>query len=369
MEKRGRKEWTREERRLMHSMRQAGKSFAEIGKFLDRDWRVVKRASRRYEPESPFTRRCLSSPYDRASHDHEEHKKRLRAPKSRSGRLMDNERLRAYVEAQLRAGVTPELIAGRIEQETGESAVCHETIYQWIYTERPDLKEFLPLVSKRGRCKRGSRNQHRHQEPAAPKRSISERPEVVEKKERFGDHERDTVKGPLGSKPCILTLRERRSRVVMLEKLSDGTAEAAKSATVFRLKQFPKELRLTMTQDNGPENALHAEEEKLLEMTQYFCHPYCAPERGSVENANRFAVRSAFPKGTDFGQVNFAQVRAAEISFNNRPMKCLGFRTPIEVFSEELKKRGLAPEQVGLQRVDPIPFRDFVKKEQAPLRA
>ena len=192
MEKVQRKEWTREERQLLHKMLCSGKSFSEIGLILDRDRRVVKRASVRYEPENPITRRSLSNPYDRGSHDHEEHKRRLRAPKSRSSRLTGNARLRGYVEAQLRAGVTPELISGRIEHETGERAVCHETIYQWIYTERQDLIEFLPLVSKRGRRKRGSRNQHR-QEPAAPKRSISERPEEVEKKERFGDHERDTV--------------------------------------------------------------------------------------------------------------------------------------------------------------------------------
>lgn len=365
MEKTKRKEWTREERQLLHVMRQRGKSFQEIGKLLDRDWRVVKRAWKRYEPESPFTRRSVADPYERAKHDYEEHKKRLKKPKNR--RRLGNGVIRKYVEAQLRAGVTPELIAGRIEAETGERAVCHETIYQWIYTERRELMKFLPLVSERGRRKRSSQNQYRHREPAAPKRSISERLRVVENKDRFGDYERDTVKGPQGSKPCILTIRERKGRIVMLEKLYDGTAEAAKAATIFRLKPFPKELRLTMTQDNGSENALHAEEEKILEMTQYFCHPYCAPERGSVENANRFAVRRTFPKGTDFTQVNFAQVKAAEVWFNNRPMKCLGFHTPMEVFSKELKKKGLTPEQVGLKRVDPIPFQAFVKEEFAAL--
>jgi len=367
MKKKIRKEWTRDERQRLHVMKQEGKSFQEIGNFLGRDWRVVKRAWKRYEPESPFTRRLLSDPYDRARHDHEEHKKRLRGPKRRV--RLGNLAIQNYVEVQLQAGLSPEQIAGRIAAERGERIVCHETIYQWIYTSRRDLMEYLPLVSKRGRAKRSSQNQPRHREPAAPKRSISERENVVANRERFGDHERDTVKGPQGSKPCVLTIRERKSRIVMLEKLHDGTAEAAKSATIRRLKPLPKELRLTMTQDNGPENALHHEEEIILDMTQYFCHPYCAPERGSVENANRFAVRRAFPKGTDFTRVTLEQVMVAEVVFNNRPMKCLNFLTPMEVFAAELLRAGFTPEQVGLTRIDPIPYANFVEEAENKLRA
>ena len=153
------------------------------------------------------------------------------------------------------------------------------------------------------------------------------------------------------SGPCIQNISDRKVRVVWLSKLHACNADAASAATERRLMLLPEELRRSMTQDNGSENANHAAEEEKLKLKQHFCHPYSAWERGTVEKLNRSAVRRFFPKGTDFSDVNFSQVSEAETFSNNRPMKCLGFRTPIEMLAEELKPFNLTPADIGLQHV------------------
>jgi transposase, IS30 family len=342
-----RKEFTLEERQLLHVMLCRGAGFDEIAVLLDRNPKVVKRAALRYKPASPVVLRA-QAPLERAWHDHEEHRRRLRKPKHRL-RLRTRER-QDYVEKRLEKA-SPELIAGRYRLEHPGDTMSHESIYQWIYADRRDLIQRLEIVSKRGNRPRSSSRQYRHREPAPPKRSISVRPKAIEKRKRVGHFERDTVHGPKGSGACVLNLAERRSRTVFLRKLHAIQAEPVKQATKERLQKLPPALRLTMTQDNGPENSLHHEEEREMGMTHFFCHPYSAYERGTVEKLNRSAIRRFFPKGTDFSLVNFSQIEQAEAAHNNRPMKCLAYRTPLEVFAKALMKYNLAPADVGLRQL------------------
>jgi IS30 family transposase len=67
----------------------------------------------------------------------------------------------------------------------------------------------------------------------------------------------------------------------------------------------------------------------------YYCHPYCSYERGTVERKNRNLLWY-YPKGTDFGKVPGYEIIRAQNKINNRPMKCLRYRTPTEVWSDEL---------------------------------
>lgn len=347
MKKRKRREWALDERQLMHVMLSKGKGFREIGEMLDRDWRVVKRAARRYDPQNPIVARH-QTPLERGRWDHDEHRQRLRSKKRRI-RLKTLER-QNYVVSRLDKA-SPEIIAGRYMKDHPGEKMSAESIYQFIYVARPDLKCKLEIVSKRGNRKRSSSRQYRFREPAAPKRSISERVAQANNRAVVGHMERDSVMGKQSTGACVQNICDRKSRLVFLSKLHACTAEAAKAATYRRLHVLPPEIRLTMTQDNGSENALHAEEEKQLNMRQHFCHPYSAWERGSVEKLNRSVIRRFFPKGTDFSKVNFQQIAAAETYHNNRPMKCLSFKTPLEVFTAALNKFQLTPAQVGLQHV------------------
>jgi IS30 family transposase len=70
----------------------------------------------------------------------------------------------------------------------------------------------------------------------------------------------------------------------------------------------------------------------------YFAHPYASWKRGTNENANGL-VRWYFPKGTDFAKITDEQVALVESLLNNRPRKCLGFRTPIEAAASAVALR------------------------------
>ena len=344
-----RKEFTLEERQYIHTMLVKGKGFTELGIVLGRDPKVIKRAATRYKSNNPFVYKHQTA-LERAKWDHDEHKKRLRGPKTRI-RLKSRER-QEYVGSRL-SKASPELIAGRYKVSHPGETMSHESIYQWIYKERHDLIKHLEVVSKRGNRKRSLTRKYRFKQPAASKRSISERP--IEANDRTGilHLESDTVMGIKSSKACIQNTCDRKSRGVMLTKLHECTAQASSIATYRRLRALPEELRenMTMTEDNGAENSNFAEEERILKIKHFACHPYSAWERGTVEKLNRSAIRRFFPKGTDFTHVTFDQIKQAETFHNNRPMKCLRFNTPLEVLAADLKKHNLTPVVLGLIEV------------------
>ena len=90
-------------------------------------------------------------------------------------------------------------------------------------------------------------------------------------------------------------------------------------------------MRLSMTQDNGREMAHHWVIAKATGIQVYFAHPYCSWERGLNENHNGL-LRQYFPKDMSLAGVQQSQVDAAVYALNHRPRKCLGWRTPHEVF-------------------------------------
>jgi IS30 family transposase len=159
---------------------------------------------------------------------------------------------------------------------------------------------------------------------------IDQRPQIVDQRKRIGDWESDTVEGRKG-KGLLATHVERKSRYTVAVKVADKSAPTVTRATVKRMKRLPKAKRKTMTMDNGKEFAGFAHLESQLGIRTYFAHPYHSWERGTNENTNGL-LRQFFPKGTDFTQVTDSEVDRVERLLNNRPRKCLGYRTPAEVF-------------------------------------
>ena len=96
----------------------------------------------------------------------------------------------------------------------------------------------------------------------------------------------------------------------------------------------------TLTLDNGSENAGWREVENSLNITTYFCHPYCSGERGSNENTNGL-LRDFYPKGTDFTKVQEEELFMIEFMLNTRPRKRLGWKTPLEVFNRNMRSVAL----------------------------
>jgi len=120
---------------------------------------------------------------------------------------------------------------------------------------------------------------------------------------------------------------------MILKRINNCSGSAGAAAMISSLNELPKEKRHSITLDNGPENSSHDLVARELGVDVFFCHPHCASERGTVENRNGF-IRRTFPKKTDFSTVSISQLQTLQDKHNHRPMKCLGFRTPYEVFHQ-----------------------------------
>lgn len=89
---------------------------------------------------------------------------------------------------------------------------------------------------------------------------------------------------------------------------------------------------------NGTLNATSAASRKIstaqakhLDAPFFFAHPYSSWERGSNENANGL-IRQYLPKDRDFTTITQAEINRVMDRLNNRPRKCLGIKTPNQVF-------------------------------------
>jgi IS30 family transposase len=120
----------------------------------------------------------------------------------------------------------------------------------------------------------------------------------VETKERCGDWEIDTIIGKDG-KGAIVTLTERMTGFLLMEKLPHGKQAEPLSKVVVRLLFAYKNNVHTITSDNGAEFAEHEYIAKNLKASFYFAHPYSSWERGLNEYTNGL-IRQYLPKGTDF---------------------------------------------------------------------
>lgn len=231
------------------------------------------------------------------------------------------------VESFLRLDFSPEQASGYLKITSGPS-VSHERIYQHIYADKRcggDLHKHLRCQKKRK--KRYGKYSRRGQIP--DKVSIELRPVIVDSRVRIGDWEADTIIGK-GHRQAIVSLTERKSRLILIKKVVRKTAEAVRDAVLDLLGPIAHAVH-TITSDNGTEFAGHKTIAEKLKAAFYFAHPYHAWERGTNENANGL-VRQYLPKGYDFKTITDGQINFVMDRLNNRPRKTLGFLTPMQVF-------------------------------------
>jgi IS30 family transposase len=220
------------------------------------------------------------------------------------------------------------LIAGRLPVEEPGLKTNYESIYLWVYADRRDL---IPCLAQ------GHKNRHKRVSGKGVRKSkipdrvdISERPAVVNERARVGDWEADTVVSRRG-KGALAVFVERKTRFYTAVKMKDKSAGEMFRAAVKALGRLPAVLRKTITYDNGSENVLHREINEELGTSSYFCKPYHSWEKGSVENRNG-QIRKYFEKRCNFCLTNQKEVDYYVRVINDRPMKCLRYRTPNEVF-------------------------------------
>lgn len=310
------------ERDILAVLKSKGRSLREISTILKRSSSTLSRELERNAPPV-YTGYYLShKAQERADKRNRESHRRPR---------LKTDSLRQYVEKRIRLGWSPELIAGRLAIEHPELSISHEAIYQWIYQEATHL--ILSLV--RAHRKRKHRGYSRkHKKSHIPQRiSIQERPQTVLRRLHIGHWETDTISCRKSYQAVQVTV-ERKARYAKMAKLKTKSARAMSIALTRRLSRYPTNLRLSITYDNGSENAEHLRTNKILGTCSYFCEPFHSYERGTVENTIGL-VRRFLPKKTNLAKISQDHLVKIEYWLNNRPRKCLGFKTPAEVFKAE----------------------------------
>jgi IS30 family transposase len=277
-----------------------------------------------------------------------------RAARPKASKLAGNDALRDYVQDKL-AGQgrwSPEQISRRLlldYPDDGSMRVSHEAIYQALYVQgRGALRRELTACLRTGRALRkpARRPTVRGKRHIPAEIMISERPAEVADRAVPGHWEGDLILG-CGSS-AIGTLVERKTRFLMLvhlprlADLAQGErgwtgrgAETVRDAIAATITTLPRQLRRTLTWDQGSEMYDHAQLKIAADLDIYFCDPRSPWQRGTNENTNGL-LRQYFPKGSNLALHNANDLAEVAAALNGRPRKTLGWRTPAEALNQEL---------------------------------
>ena len=237
-----------------------------------------------------------------------------------------------YIKDKLQLHWSPEQICNRKVDTIKLPSTS--TIYRMIHRDQVQ-KSTMERLRRKGKFKRPAEKRGKFNDGG---RTIHKRPKNIYKREELGHWEGDTVESgrfdrKRKSKYCFVTLAERKSRMYIAILVPNKSSATVTPAIVNALKHFPDDIVKSITFDRGKEFAGYKEVEKELRCKTYFCDPYCAWQKGTNENTNGL-LREFYPKGMDLSQVDTKDLQHRLSLMNNRPRKCLQYKTPNEVINE-----------------------------------
>lgn len=378
------------EREDIALLRAQGKGVREIGRSLGRDAGTISRELRRNAATRAGKQEYRATVA--------QWKAQQAAKRPKTAKLVSNPRLRKYVQERLSGSVrrpdgtvvagpkppawkglnkphrqdrrwatawSPEQIAHRLRIEFADDEsmrISHESIYQALFIEgRGALKRELVACLRTGRALREprARSRSKPQGHVTADVVISQRPAEANDRAVAGHWEGDLIIGT--GRSAIGTVVERASRCTLLVHLPrlDGWGEtprvkngpalggygaiAMNAALKVSMTRLPEQLRKTLTWDRGKELSAHAQFALETGTKVFFADPHSPWQRPTNENTNGL-LRQYFPKGTDLSRWTAGDLEAVALALNNRPRKILGWRTPAEVFEEQL----LSTQQAGV---------------------
>ena len=258
-----------------------------------------------------------------------------RHARGRAHKLERQPELRKEVLQHLAAGWSPEQIAGRMAaQGPGSDRISYESIYRYIYWRSWSFNETLHRWLPRQKYRRGRRLPHGRWSTASilDRVSIHDRPAVVETRTRSGDWEADLMSF---SKPgqFLLVVQERRSRRALLVRQKARTAQSVADNLSALVEAMPARRFQSMTFDNGAEFSKHYLLSRRFGIQTWFCDTHSPWQKGGIENAIG-RLRRLLPRYTDLDALPAHGLALFLQRYNDTPRKCLGFKTPNEVFLE-----------------------------------
>ena len=245
---------------------------------------------------------------------------------------LNNNELVQYIENSLNKTWSPEQIAGRLRLDYKDNKSMHigfKTIYRWIY-RKVIVRGNLNSLRRKGKSLKTKETRGKFNIG----KSIKDRPKEVRKRENIGHWELDTVVSSRGkSKYCLSTFVERKGRFLIAQVMNNRKSATFNFHCFKAFDSIPNNLIKTFTVDRGKEFAGYNEIEKTLNVEVYFADPYSSWQRGTNENTNGL-IREFYPKKFDFATITQNELDIVVNIINNRPRKCLGYKTPAEVFAE-----------------------------------
>ena len=295
----------------------------------------VEAAARAVGRSAPTIRRELArnpSPYEAVA----AHARAAEVTRWRRRRKLDDARLRAEVDRRLRLDHSPRQIAHRLALDHSDPAmkVSHGTIYRFVHEQLRQGVRYAPHLRRgdpRGRRPSGRPSPRQR---ILDGKSIADRPAAANDRTTAGHVESDTLRGAFRSPWSLATHVDRKTRHVVLALLPDRSSATYIRETKRAFARHPGLVPRTFTVDHGMEFSRHRQMERELDAAVFFARPYRPWERGLNENTNGL-LRQYFPKGCNLARFTEADVHRVEELLNNRPRKCLGYRTPAEALHAE----------------------------------
>ena len=305
------KHLTTKQRNSIETLLNEGYSMRKIGKSIGVNVSTISRE----------IKRCKKNNYtsEEAQKDYESKSKK------KGKKIKLTVELEEIISLKLKERWSPEQIVGRLFQ--GE--LSFKTIYNWIYQKL--IAVDLELLRRKGRSRKPKETRGKFNVGTF----ISKRPKEVKKRETFGHWELDTVVSSRGkSKGCLATFVERKTRYYIAIPMKDRSKESMLKAIRMLHKLLPNEAFKTFTSDRGKEFSCYKDVENMG-IDFYFADPYSSWQRGTNENSNGL-LREYYPKKTDLSNINISKLIDNLVQLNNRPRKCLNYKTPLEALLHEL---------------------------------
>lgn len=320
------KHLTTKERESILVLLTQGVTIRKIAEMLNRSPSTVSRELKRNTDKEGYSPSQAAARYN------------IRRLASRRRRIFDNPLMKAFVQEKLlESQWSPEQIAFRTKLENSPFHCSTTTIYRAIYDHLLEVKKLsnkergivLKLRHKgKRRRKQGEKETRGKIRISNP---IEERPSAANDRSEFGHWEADTVVGKFNS-ACLLTLTDRKSRFLLTQKLPRKDGAAVRDGMIALLSALPPSMVRSVTPDRGKEFAFHTQVSEALDgLPFYFPAPHAPWQRGTNENTNGL-IREYCPKGTDLQHFPDDFFSTFTFRLNLRPRKCLGWRSPFEIF-------------------------------------
>jgi IS30 family transposase len=318
-----------EEREKILVLLTEGKSKSSIAKELCRSKSTITRELNR----NTGTKKRYSAVS--AQSKYKNRRKKCRRKKLLDATVFRDKVRRLFLEQQW----SPEQISNRLAYENNPLRISHNTIYRAIYAGMFDTPEQKRSVGNRSAIRKlRHRGKTRRRKGTVETRGkivisnrIQERPIEADERKKIGHWEADTLLGKAGA-PCLVTLTDRCSRYLIAQKIIKRSSQPLKDRMITMLCGIPRGQLRTITPDRGIEFAKHGEITTALNGVQfYFPDPHSPWQRGTNENTNGL-LREYFPKSYDFAACSDHDIALLIEKLNKRPRKCLGWKSPFEVF-------------------------------------